>query len=219
MTCGHELAAAIHSRVTGNGCPGCSCRVPTPMNNLAATFPQIACEWHPSLNGDLRPDRVVPRTTHTAFWRCQVCGHDWQTVIRYRTAAQDVRVVHRAAFHCVTFSGRDRVRGSWLSAAAMTNTSETDSLLAPNRFIPFVAQESRREIDTSTSHRVQYSSRTLRARHFKLNPRQGSAKRTAGPGHAHRSCPPLRHCRHHRHVRSRLRVRILGIATPDTTVS
>jgi hypothetical protein len=52
---------------------------------LAAQFPKIAKDWHPSLNGDLQPSCVGPLSHKNVWWRCAK-GHKWQAEIRKRTA-------------------------------------------------------------------------------------------------------------------------------------
>ena len=54
---GHEWQAVIQSRNRGSGCPFCSGRQTTPERNLAALNPQLARQWHPTRNGQKRPDR------------------------------------------------------------------------------------------------------------------------------------------------------------------
>ena len=53
--CGHEWDATVASRVTGSGCPyHAGKRVLPGFNDLATKRPEIANQWHPSRNGNLR---------------------------------------------------------------------------------------------------------------------------------------------------------------------
>lgn len=37
---------------------------------LSITHPQIAAQWHPTLNGDLKPDMITPGSPRTVYWQC-----------------------------------------------------------------------------------------------------------------------------------------------------
>lgn len=75
---GHVWQARIASRVTGRGCPVCAGRRIVPgENDLAASHPDLARQWHPSRNGDLSPDRLAPHSNRKVWWQC-AHGHAWQ---------------------------------------------------------------------------------------------------------------------------------------------
>lgn len=83
---GHRWQAAISDRIGGSGCPYCSGRlVQTGINDLKTRYPDVAAQWHPTKNGDLRSDRVSGSSNRKVWWRC-VNGHEWQAVISSRTA-------------------------------------------------------------------------------------------------------------------------------------
>lgn len=88
---GHEYQAAICKRTdrkNPKGCPYCANRkVLKGFNDLATVYPLIAAEWHPTLNGDLTPDQVVPGSGKRVWWRCSE-GHEWQAYIYNRTGPQ-----------------------------------------------------------------------------------------------------------------------------------
>ncbi len=85
---GHSWETAICSRTrSGTGCPICAGKQILPeVNDLASAFPHIAAEWHPEKNGSLRPDRVAPYSERRVWWLCGE-GHEYETVINYRTAS------------------------------------------------------------------------------------------------------------------------------------
>ena len=56
----------------------------TETNNLMAKFPDIAKQWHPTKNGNLKPSDFLPGSEHRAYWLCDK-GHDWAAKIRFRT--------------------------------------------------------------------------------------------------------------------------------------
>lgn len=59
---GHEWRAQIKSRVSGAGCPVCSNRaLLRGVNDLATNNPELARQWHPTLNRSLTPRPHPPR--------------------------------------------------------------------------------------------------------------------------------------------------------------
>ena len=88
---GHEWRATINSRDRGNGCPYCSNKmVLSGFNDLATLRPDIAVEWHPTKNGDLKPNEVVPGSAKEVWWRCSICGAEWQQRIEGRARRNSV---------------------------------------------------------------------------------------------------------------------------------
>ena len=110
-TCGNVWDASIGNRAKGAGCPPCgraararamrgrklprgskqvprpkktSNSVPRPGGSFADRFPETATEWHPTLNGDLTPDKVTYASNHRAWWLCPTCGHEWDAIIQSR---------------------------------------------------------------------------------------------------------------------------------------
>ena len=84
---GHEWQAAINSRSAGKGCPHCSGRVVTPgETDLATTHPKLAAEWHPTKNIPLTPENVMMGSHKRVWWKCSVCGHEWDAVVYSRSA-------------------------------------------------------------------------------------------------------------------------------------
>lgn len=75
---GHAYRQAISNRTTrGQGCPYCSRRkLLKGFNDLAHELPQLASEWHPTRNGEIKPDMVISGTPKRIWWRCQE-GHEW----------------------------------------------------------------------------------------------------------------------------------------------
>lgn len=83
---GHEWQAVINSRNSGNGCPYCGGLLPVSgVNDLATVNPQLALEWHPFKNRDLRPRDFLPQSNKVVWWLCKK-GHEWQAAINSRSS-------------------------------------------------------------------------------------------------------------------------------------
>ena len=73
----HVWKAGPNSRTgRGDGCPFCSIipKQASSVNNLALNHPEIAKYWHPTMNGNLTPDKVLSNTTKKVWWLCDE-GH------------------------------------------------------------------------------------------------------------------------------------------------
>jgi hypothetical protein len=89
--CGHTWDSVIYERAKGGGCPFCSNhRVLNGFNDLATKFPEIAQEWHPTLNGDLKPIEVIAGSREKAWWLGK-CGHTWEAQIGSRAMGRGCR--------------------------------------------------------------------------------------------------------------------------------
>ena len=82
----HEWEAMINNRVK-QGCPFCSGRRISKGNNLEARHHEIAKEWHPTKNGNLKPDDVTAQSNKRVWWVCQH-GHEYSTKICHRTGSK-----------------------------------------------------------------------------------------------------------------------------------
>lgn len=78
-TCGHRWKTMLANRACPHGsqCPVCGHTVPTEEHNLAVKNPELAAFWHPTRNGTVTPDQVMPRSNKRWWWRCPK-GHEWQ---------------------------------------------------------------------------------------------------------------------------------------------
>lgn len=86
---GHSYQAMVAARtMSGTGCPYCAGRKVLPgFNDLATLYPEIAKQWHPTLNGTLAPDNVTVGSHRKVWWQCAE-GHVWQAVIYTRTGVK-----------------------------------------------------------------------------------------------------------------------------------
>ena len=82
---GHDYDAIIISRTGRNsGCPYCSGRRVSDENNLKFLFPEIASEWHPTKNGDSKPEEFTHGSNQKVWWLCPK-DHNYDAVIGKRT--------------------------------------------------------------------------------------------------------------------------------------
>lgn len=81
---GHEWETSIALRVSQDqGCPFCSGVRASEDYSLRVSEPTVSCEWHPTLNGELTPEAVTPRSSKIVWWRC-ANGHEWRASINNR---------------------------------------------------------------------------------------------------------------------------------------
>jgi hypothetical protein len=85
----HEYLAGVAHRTrhrSPTACPICSGRQLHPDNQLSLQHPDLAKEWHPEKNGDLKPDQVTTGSGKLIWWKCpEDDDHEWQAVINNRT--------------------------------------------------------------------------------------------------------------------------------------
>jgi predicted nucleic acid-binding Zn-ribbon protein len=51
-------------------------KTPLPGQSLADLYPDIAAQWHPTRNGDLKPSQVKAGSNKKVWWQCDR-GHEW----------------------------------------------------------------------------------------------------------------------------------------------
>ena len=92
--CGFEWKASIYSRKNSTYCPRCASTVGVKTRSLnkikkegslATNFPNIAKEWHPTKNGNLKPEEMTCGNKKVVWWKCCICGNEWQNSIALRT--------------------------------------------------------------------------------------------------------------------------------------
>lgn len=86
---GHSFPMRVALRTAREqGCPYCSGRkVLAGYNDLATIAPDVAREWHPTLNGELTPEMVTVGSSKPVWWQCPR-GHVWRTRVDTRAGAQ-----------------------------------------------------------------------------------------------------------------------------------
>lgn len=99
---GHEWQAVIASRTRGRSCPYCSgVKVLEGFNDLATLEPQLAAQWHLTLNKDITPQMVTRGSNKRVWWQCAE-GHVWKALIYSRTGRQ--------GYGCPVCAGKVKVK-------------------------------------------------------------------------------------------------------------
>ena len=82
---GHEWKTIVKSRSKGDGCPVCSGqKVLIGFNDLQTLKPIVAAQWHPILNGDLKPEDFTIGSHKKVWWLCDK-EHKWDAFIFNRS--------------------------------------------------------------------------------------------------------------------------------------
>lgn len=86
---GHRYFSRASHRVNGVGCPVCANKIILPgYNDLQSLNPELANEWHPSLNNALSPDQVSISSNKKVWWQCPSCNNVWQASINSRSSGR-----------------------------------------------------------------------------------------------------------------------------------
>lgn len=86
---GHSWKTPVRTRThAACGCPYCAGRkVLKGFNDLFTCMPEIAAQWHPTLNGTLTPYDVTHGSKKKVWWICEE-GHVWCASIASRTGGK-----------------------------------------------------------------------------------------------------------------------------------
>ena len=92
--CLHEWQCRINNRIRrGNGCPFCGDykKEHCIHQSILYTHPDIVKEWHPTKNGDLKPENFTKGSMVMIHWLCKNkcnygCLHEWEATINCRTS-------------------------------------------------------------------------------------------------------------------------------------
>lgn len=82
----HEWKAQIQSRTDATGnCPICARKSANRLPSLPEFNAVVASEWHPTKNGDLKPDDFSAGSAAKVWWQCKnFPQHAWQAAIHNR---------------------------------------------------------------------------------------------------------------------------------------
>jgi hypothetical protein len=90
----HEWEATPNRRAETKHCPCCQGVKAVLSNCLATTHPEIAKQWHPTKNGNLKPEDVTFGYSKKVWWKCYdgkwpdgsfADDHEWEAVVSNRT--------------------------------------------------------------------------------------------------------------------------------------
>jgi len=76
----HEWISSVGDRYKGS-CPYCTGKKASKKYNLKVINPEVASEWHPTKNDDLKPEDVSPNSSKIVWWKCPK-GQDHQWIKR-----------------------------------------------------------------------------------------------------------------------------------------
>ena len=105
-----EWQALISNRNSGNDCPYLSGRaVWSGFNDLATTNPELAAQWHPTKNGNLKPTQITANSQKKVWWLLlyddpytgKHFDFEWQAIIKNRNKGND----------CVYLTGKAVLEG------------------------------------------------------------------------------------------------------------
>ena len=84
--CREIFKATWNSIQQGHGCGYCAGMQTSTSNCLATKNPELAAEWHPTLNGDLTPfDVTFSNSKKMIWWQCKNNSkHQWRTTVYNR---------------------------------------------------------------------------------------------------------------------------------------
>jgi Probable Zinc-ribbon domain len=86
--CNEEYKTSIYEKRKSNknGCPYCSGKKVGKTNNLEHLFPDLASEWHPTMNTN-KPNGVTAYSSKKAYWQCPInLAHTYRATIYNRTS-------------------------------------------------------------------------------------------------------------------------------------
>lgn len=81
----HRWFQSGTSRVhMGAGCSICRGYAADTTTSLSTRLPDLAREWHPTLNGGRTANSVTPGSRRTVTWLCGECDHEWPARVSSR---------------------------------------------------------------------------------------------------------------------------------------
>ena len=96
--CGYEWQAKISDRSKGTGCPCCAGKkIVKGINDLATVRPNLVLEWNRDKNKHITPDIVTIGSHQKVWWKCSVCGYEWQASIANRSKGRGCPMCAREA--------------------------------------------------------------------------------------------------------------------------
>lgn len=84
----HLWFANPNDRIRGNGCPFCKNKFAVSgETDFATLYPDLAKQWHPTLNESLEPHSLLPKSNKSVWWVCSKNPeHVWKASVATRTS-------------------------------------------------------------------------------------------------------------------------------------
>lgn len=98
-------------------------RKPKPGQSLAELKPELALEWHPTMNGALSPADVGKASRAMVWWQCDE-GHEWTATVANRVASQGCR----KCIHGTGASGIEQTLCAWLADCPYLRVNPVEAL-------------------------------------------------------------------------------------------
>lgn len=90
----HEWKMSPNHRIGGSNCPYCAGkRIMMGFNDLLTTNPELAKEWHPTKNGNLKSTDISKGSKKKVWWLGK-CGHEWEAPVYSRSSGKDCPVCY-----------------------------------------------------------------------------------------------------------------------------
>ncbi|MFA5998949.1 MAG: zinc-ribbon domain-containing protein [Candidatus Babeliales bacterium] len=113
----HKWSVVISHRSNGTGCPFCSGNKVSESYNLLVSYPEVAAELHPSMNGLLLAKDVSPGSANPLYWQCQKdLTHVWKASPYNRTKR------NAGCSHCISGWTVEKIRAFILSLLPYVQT-------------------------------------------------------------------------------------------------
>ena len=91
----HNYYSSISHKFSGRGCPYCANKkILIGYNDLQTLNPELARQWHPTLNGESIPCDFMTGSNKKAWWICEQ-GHEWEAVISSRNKGAGCMICYR----------------------------------------------------------------------------------------------------------------------------
>jgi len=88
----HDYQFKVVERTRGYNCPFCHGSRVAPDTCLTYKFPEIAAEWHPKKNGNLKPEDVTASYSKKVHWFCPIHPDaEWYVSPNQRTSREEGR--------------------------------------------------------------------------------------------------------------------------------
>jgi|APSaa5957512535_1039671.scaffolds.fasta_scaffold23303_1 predicted nucleic acid-binding Zn-ribbon protein len=105
----HVWKSVSYTRKSGSGCPFCSGKKVSKTNSVSTVMPEVAKEWHPTKNGEIKPSQIVAGSSKPIWWICKSvsenpCGNEWKVSAenrKYGTGCPKCGIIKRGRIRSV----------------------------------------------------------------------------------------------------------------------